>query len=286
MPSRAFPRPRPRRFSTPPARRGAAPRPKRASFRQRQLCNGCDALLKLTARGADQPVRLRLVHHRHGRGAEGAPAVRCAPAPRCGQRAAGLTNVGCMAHTDATPPPARPQRKSVVKITTGSTSVDEVLGGGVESQASPSTRHRCPPAAALTCVCAAQSITELYGEFRCAAPAASPDQRRETDASAQHRQDAVVPHAVRDDADAVRAGWRRGQGRLHRHGGHFSPRAHQGYRCAPFSASSASFLLTDGLLLARRIAAERFNLDAEAVLGNVRAALRCELVAAVPASVA
>ena len=42
---------------------------------------------------------------------------------------------------------ARPQRKSVVKITTGSNSVDEVLGGGVESQARPSV----PPQPQPTC---------------------------------------------------------------------------------------------------------------------------------------
>ena len=42
----------------------------------------------------------------------------------------------------------RPQRKSVVKITTGSNAVDEVLGGGVESQARPFAARCCrnPPA--------------------------------------------------------------------------------------------------------------------------------------------
>ena len=64
---------------------------------------------------------------------------------RCLIRAA--TRCLLRAAADAAAAAPRPQRKSVVKITTGSNSVDEVLGGGVESQARPSA----PPQPQPTC---------------------------------------------------------------------------------------------------------------------------------------
>ena len=85
-------------------------------------------------------------------GMEAVQKVRaCAPAApaaerRGRRRASGRARLAALLRLTPASPPLRPQRKSVVKITTGSHSVDEVLGGGVESQASPPRRRRAAPA--------------------------------------------------------------------------------------------------------------------------------------------
>jgi len=83
----------------------------------------------------------------------------------------------------------------------------------------------------------------------------------------QHRQDAVVPHAVRHQPDAILAGRRRGQGVLHRHRcaqAHTFPATYSHLTLSPSPASEGTFR-------PERIKAiaERFNLDPDAVLSNI-----------------
>jgi hypothetical protein len=75
--------------------------------------------------GTEVVTMARLLRRRRHRRAACAP-VAAAPPRRA---------LACAALTPAARSSFRAQRKSVVKITTGSASVDEVLGGGVESQA-------------------------------------------------------------------------------------------------------------------------------------------------------